>query len=251
MNPIFLLKQTNFSKTIWWKLKIDISGYQNETGNQLITEILNGRKFRLVGSDIKRNEISLKSRILIQLFEDGYICWIDLVNLKFEKFNNAKEREIRFQEFYIQKKMPSILSWIFIQYQRANYYKWGGTIGPNFDCSGLIQTAFLQQNIFIPRDSYQMKHFCKHLFDFPEDVNMLQMGDLLFFGNKNHCDHVGIYFKNGLYYHSSGIDTGRNGIALDSLYSSDNNDVITNYYQSRLLSAGRVIRSYRWDKTLR
>ena len=43
-NPISLFKQTNFSKTIWWKLKVNISGYQNETENKLVTEILKNRR---------------------------------------------------------------------------------------------------------------------------------------------------------------------------------------------------------------
>ena len=29
-NRVSLFKQNNFSKTIWWKLKVNISGYQNE-----------------------------------------------------------------------------------------------------------------------------------------------------------------------------------------------------------------------------
>ena len=44
-NPISLFKQTNFSKTIWWKLKVNISGYQNETEDKLVTEIFKNRIF--------------------------------------------------------------------------------------------------------------------------------------------------------------------------------------------------------------
>ena len=51
-NPISLLKQTNFSKTIWWKLKVNISGYQNETEDRLVTEIFKNRKFRLLYPNI-------------------------------------------------------------------------------------------------------------------------------------------------------------------------------------------------------
>ena len=47
-NPISLFKQTNFSKTIWWKLKVNISGYQNEIDNKLVTEIFKNRMFRLI-----------------------------------------------------------------------------------------------------------------------------------------------------------------------------------------------------------
>ena len=74
-------------------------------------------------------------------------------------------------------------------------------------------------------------------------------GDILFFGNKNKCDHVGIYKGDGLYYHSSGIDYGRNGIGIDTL--KDTNDKISLHYQSKLISAGRIVRSYRWNKSIR
>ena len=47
-DPISLFKQTNFSNTIWWKLKVNISGFQNETENKLVTEIFKNRIFRLI-----------------------------------------------------------------------------------------------------------------------------------------------------------------------------------------------------------
>ena len=142
-----------------------------------------------------------------------------------------------------------ILDWIKDRSEVKNKYLWGGTLGPDFDCSGLIQTAFLNHKIFIPRDSYQIKSFCRHLFNFTEKNKSLQKGDILFFGNKNKCDHVGIYKGDGLYYHSSGIDYGRNGIGIDTL--KDTNDKISLHYQSKLISAGRIIRSYRWNRTIR
>ena len=125
----------------------------------------------------------------------------------------------------------------------------GGTLGPNFDCSGLIQTAFLKHRIHIPRDSHQIKSFCRHLFYFKDHYGDLQSGDLLFFGTELKCDHIGIYKGNGLYYHCSGKKFGRNGIGLDSLNEANNK--ISLHYKSKLISAGRVVRNYRWDRTIR
>ena len=142
-----------------------------------------------------------------------------------------------------------ILNWIKDQSKLKNKYLWGGTLGPNFDCSGLIQTAFLNHEIYIPRDSYQIKSFCKHLFNFTENNYLLKKGDILFFGNNKKCDHVGIYKGDGLYYHSSGRDFGRNGIGLDTLKQTNNKTSL--YYQSKLISAGRVVRNYRCDRTIR
>ena len=247
-NPISLFKQTNFSKTIWWKLKANISGYQNEIGDILVTQIFKNRLFRLLYPNIDRYNHKF-SRILVQLYEDGYICWINLDGLIIEKYELRKTKSFKNEHFFIKDKITSILKWIKNQAELTNEYLWGGTLGPNFDCSGLIQTAFLKHHIHIPRDSYQIKSFCKHLFYFKDSYEALQPGDLLFFGNEEKCDHIGIYKGDGLYYHSSGKDFGRNGIGLDTLKHS--NDKISLHYKSKLISAGRVVRSYRWDRTIR
>tara|TARA_Y100001970_G_scaffold166805_1_gene204240 strand:- start:5 stop:763 length:759 start_codon:yes stop_codon:yes gene_type:complete len=248
INPISLFKQTNFSNTIWWKLKVNISGYQNETKNNLVTEILKNRIFKLIYPNSSQSTKKI-SRILVQLFEDGYICWIDLNKLVVEKYEFKKDSFLLYDYYLIQKKIPLILNWIRDQSKLKNRYLWGGTLGPDFDCSGLIQTAFLKHKIYIPRDSHQIKSFCKHLFNFKGNYNSLKKGDILFFGNKEKCDHVGIYRGDGFYYHSSGNDFGRNGIGLDTL--KETNDKISMHYKSKLISAGRVIRGYRWDRTIR
>ena len=247
-DPISLFKQTNFSKTIWWKLKVNISGYQNETKNNLVTEICKNRNFKLLYPNIHQQTKQF-SRILVQLYEDGYICWINLDGLIIEKYELRKTINLKTEHSFIKEKVPLILKWIQDQSELNNEYLWGGTLGPNFDCSGLIQTAFFKHHIHIPRDSFQIKSFCKHLFYFKESYLTLQTGDLLFFGNNEKCDHIGIYKGDGLYYHSSGKEFGRNGIGLDTLKKS--NDKISLHYKSKLISAGRIVREYRWDRTIR
>ena len=153
-NAISLFKQTNFSKTIWWKVKINISGYQNETENNLVTEIVKNRTFRLIYPSLYQSKYKF-SRILVQFYEDGYVCWIDLDKLSFEKYD-FKNSIVECDQISIQAKIPLILNWIQDRSKVKNIYLWGGTSGPNFDCSGLIQTAFLNHEIYIPRDSYQI-----------------------------------------------------------------------------------------------
>ncbi len=251
MNPLLLFNQTNFSQTNWWKLKINTFGYRDEIGNDLVTEIAKDRCFRILESDLKRKNLNSKSRYLVQLYEDGYLCWININQIQIEKYSNDHKKKFECDELFIKNKIPVILKWIYSQSKKINKYKWGGTLGPNYDCSGLIQMAFMKEDIYLPRDSYQMMSFCRHLFDFPGNIELLQMGDLLFFGDNNICNHVGIYSDNGYYYHSSGIEFGRNGIAQDSLIASKNDDQISTYYRAKLICAGRIIRSYKWDKTLR
>ena len=179
------------------------------------------------------------------------MCWVNINDLRIEKYETIANRLFLNDKKSIQEKTPKILDWIKKQSRKSNFYLWGGTAGPNYDCSGLIQTAFLKSNIFIPRDSFQMKIFCEHLFNFPEDISVLKMGDILFFGEDKKCNHVGIYYSKGKYFHSSGKDNGRDGIALDSIIHLEGSDKISKYYRSRLISAGRVTKSYLWNKTIR
>ena len=250
MNTLLLFNQTNFSTSNWWKLKSNTVGYKDELGSQIVTEIAKNRCFRIVEVDLKRKKI-FKSRYLVQLFEDGYLCWINIQGLEIERFSNYFQKRFICSELFIQNKIPFILDWIDLQSKEINKYRWGGTLGPDFDCSGLIQAAFMMQEIFIPRDSYQIMRFCRHLFNFPGKTDQLKMGDLLFFGNNNVCNHVAIYYQNGIYYHSSGVEFGRNGISKEKIYESEYDDETSRYYRSKLICAGRVTRSYIWNKPLR
>ena len=67
-DPISLFKQTNFSKTIWWKLKVNISGYQNETDNKLATEIFKNRIFKLIYPNVHQN--IHKFQLVMQVLHD-------------------------------------------------------------------------------------------------------------------------------------------------------------------------------------
>ena len=108
IDPISLFKQTNFSNTIWWKVKINISGYQNETENNLVTEIVKNRIFRLIYPSLYQSKNKLL-RILVQFYEDGYVCWVDLDKLSIEKFN-FKNSLIESDQILIQAKIPLILN---------------------------------------------------------------------------------------------------------------------------------------------
>ena len=106
-NPISLFKQTNFSKTIWWKSKVNISGYQNETENKLVTEIFKNRIFRLIYPNTYQYDHKF-SRILVQLYEDGYVCWINLDGLIIEKYDLSETESLKNENFIIKDKITYV-----------------------------------------------------------------------------------------------------------------------------------------------
>ena len=80
-------------------------------------------------------------------------------------------------------------------------YLWGGKSRFGFDCSGFVQTVFFTFGIKLPRDSYQQMDY-KGLVEikYPK----AQVGDLLFFFDNKHVNHVAISIGNEEIIHSSG-----------------------------------------------
>ena len=220
-----------------WELIVDVNGYKNEVTDELSTQAKSGRKFEIVDT-LKHCKKDVQ-KVKVKLLEDGYTCFLSVKDLE----NNALSIQTWCPHLLnrneIKSKLPKVLQWIEKASKHKNHYLWGGTIGPNFDCSGLIQSSFASEGIWLPRDAYQQEKFCKSIKFNVDTFDELIPGDLIFFGNKKKCTHVGLYKGNQLYWHSSGSKNGRNGIGLDHLQPTRKNKVSI-FYRSILRSIGRV-----------
>ncbi len=244
-----LLTKASFVSGSLWKLRINIDGFKSENSDELATQASIGRSFQLISclkSNFKNKEII--DRVKVRLLEDDYICWFRFSELT----HNASKIESWESKFFTEEKIiskiPRILSWTKAAKKMSDAYLWGGTIGPNFDCSGLVQSAFASSGIWIPRDAYQQEKFCKNVASNIEALGEeLKPGDLLFFGSSEKCTHVGLHIENGFYIHSSGVTDGHNGIEIDGLFPSNLGE-IASFYRSQFRSAGRVISCYRSEQ---
>ena len=218
-----------------WRLRSNVNGYSRATGHGLTTQANQGRSFRILKV--------VGSRLQVMLLDDGYQCWIDqdAVIGKAELRGAWKPRLLTAAE--IERRIPNVLAWSERVEQHPNSYLWGGTTEPDMDCSGLMQMAFASQNIWIPRDAYQQEQFCQPIAVTPGACHLLRPGDLIFFGSRQRCTHVGLHLGNGRYRHSSGEEHGRNGIGIDSLQPQDNHPVAC-HYRAELRGAGRVVRCH-------
>jgi hypothetical protein len=218
-----------------WRLRSNVNGYSRATGHGLTTQANQGRSFRILKV--------VGSRLQVMLLDDGYQCWIDqdAVIGKAELRGAWKPRLLTAAE--IERRIPNVLAWSERVEQQPNSYLWGGTTEPDMDCSGLMQMAFASQNIWIPRDAYQQEQFCQPIAVSPGACHLLRPGDLIFFGSRQRCTHVGLHLGNGRYRHSSGKEHGRNGIGIDSLQPQDNHPVAC-HYRTELRGAGRVVRCH-------
>ena len=247
-----LLTKASFVLGSLWKLRINIDGFKSENSDELVTQASIGRSFQLIDcfkSNFKNEEII--DRVKVRLLEDDYLCWFRFSELIHKASKIESWESDSLTEEKIISKIPRILSWTIAAKKMNNQYLWGGTIGPNFDCSGLVQSAFASSGIWIPRDAYQQEKFCKNVaLDIEALGDELRPGDLLFFGSTEKCTHVGLHIENGFYIHSSGASDGHNGIEIDGLFHS-NLGKIASFYRSKFRSAGRVMSSYQSEKPLR
>ena len=244
-----LLTKSSFVLGSLWKLRINIDGFKSENSDELVTQASIGRSFQLIDclrSNFKDKEII--DRVKVRLLEDDYICWFRFSELTHQASKIESWEFELFTEERIFSRIPAILSWTKAAKKISNEYLWGGTLGPNFDCSGLVQSAFASSGIWIPRDAYQQEKFCKNIdLDVEAFGKDLKPGDLLFFGSSEKCTHVGLHIENGFYIHSSGVTDGHNGIEIDGLFQP-NLGKIASFYRSKFRSAGRVISCYQSEK---
>ncbi len=105
-------------------------------------------------------------------------------------------------------------------------YRWGGTTGDGFDCSGFVQTIFARAGYALPR---QAKNQIRVGEPVPDEE--IAPGDLVFFSTyARGASHVGIYLGNGEFIHAS---SGEGAVTVTPLSKR--------YYVNRYLGARRVL----------
>ncbi|MEW6498481.1 MAG: C40 family peptidase [Cyanobacteriota bacterium] len=210
---------------------VNLNLYDSPNCTRLATQAAVGRHLQfLTGMQVEEG-------LEVRLCEDGYAAWLRVQDLAELEKAETRYSAIAVSLDQIQERIPEVIAFTKQAMQQPNYYLWGGTVAPNYDCSGLMQAAFAASGIWLPRDSYQQADFTQ-----PVEFDQLQPGDLVFFAKAERVNHVGLYLGDGYYIHSSGKDTGRNGIAIDKL--SDEGDEIANAYFRQFVKAGRVVASY-------
>ncbi|MFM8524904.1 MAG: NlpC/P60 family protein [Cyanobacteriota bacterium] len=226
-----------------WRLQAAVNGYERPSGHSLATQAGPGRHLRLLPPPSWPITPPGSGRRWVQLLEDGYRCWLHAGDLLGIAVAAPEPRPRMFNATLIRAHQPAVLAWALAARRIPNRYLWGGCLGPDFDCSGLIQAAFAASGIWIPRDAYQQERFCQPLAVRPGDHRLLVPGDLIFFGTPQRCTHVGLHLEDGHYLHSSGAAHGRDGLGIDNL-SPRNSDPVSTHYRNQLRGAGRLLRSH-------
>ncbi len=103
-------------------------------------------------------------------------------------------------------------------------YQWGGASPRGFDCSGLVQYAYSNAGLQLPRTAAAQMNAVT-----PLTLENAEAGDLLFFRDGKRTSHVAIYLGQGRFVHAP--STGKS-VSLDSFSNT--------YWRMRFARAGRV-----------
>ncbi len=110
-------------------------------------------------------------------------------------------------------------------------YKWGGTDGNGFDCSGLIQFAYEDNGLLVPRVSRDQARVGMQV---ERSVASLLPGDILGFSVEGGgVTNVGLYVGDGRFIHSAS-----GGVKLSSLTATDTE---SRWWQRRWVMVRRII----------
>ena len=208
-----------------------INLYQSPACDGLVTQVDVGNHLRLL--EVAKNQAVLR----VCSCKDDYPGWISATHLEALTLASEPYRAPMLSAAEIHAKIPAVVAFAHTAMAAENEYLWGGATAPNYDCSGLVQAAFMSAGVQLPRDSYQQEDFTQRIAK-----EELQAGDLIFFGTPERTTHVALYIDDGNYIHSSGKDKGHNKIGVDSI--TDLSHPVSQGYYELIRCFGRVVKSY-------
>ncbi|EKV02036.1 cell wall-associated hydrolase, invasion-associated protein [Leptolyngbya sp. PCC 7375] len=208
--------------------------YKAPTAAELVTQAAAGRQLKITAIEA--------DSLHVMLCADDYPGWLRLGDVDALDLASAPYHALMVTRPDVEQAIPGAIAFAEAAMAVPNEYLWGGTVAPNYDCSGLVQAAFAAVGVPLPRDSYQQEDFTDTI-----EIGELLPGDLIFFGTPERTTHVALHLDQGRYIHSSGKDQGRNGIGIDSIFDLSN--PVSQAFHIQYRCCGRIMKGYEPQKT--
>jgi cell wall-associated NlpC family hydrolase len=148
------------SNSVEYQCKENLNLYDSPQCDRLATQAAAGRHLRLQQQDLNVDR-DRSTAIRVQLCEDDYPAWLAIADMDQIKPAPCPYQPQVISPEIIQQRLPQVITFTHQAMKTPNQYLWGGTVGPNYDCSGLMQAAFASVGIWIPRDAYQQQAFAQ------------------------------------------------------------------------------------------
>jgi cell wall-associated NlpC family hydrolase len=220
-----------------YRCTLDLNLYQSPACDSLVTQAAAGRYVQILSEPVADPGNLSQQAVSVRLSEDDYPGWLAVADLPHLTAVAVPYQPAVLTAAEVQSRIPGAIAFAQAAMATPNTYLWGGTVAPNYDCSGLMQAAFAAMGVWLPRDAYQQEAFTQAIA-----LDDLHPGDLVFFGTPIKATHVGLYLGEDTYIHSSGQDQGRNGIGCDRV--SGQGHPVSQRYHAQWRGAGRIFRSY-------
>ena len=182
---------------------------------EVVNEVLRGETLFLL------HAVDAERRMYWCHAPDGYVGWIraeDVERVNGKRLAQALSPNASSPDPRIEAIIASAQSKVGLP------YIWGGRSDEGVDCSGLVQTAFASQGIYLPRDAEQQAIVGK-LVATRWHRDALRRGDVLFFmGRRGTVSHTAIYLGDDQYIESSGRVKISSFRADDDGYSRSRDD---------------------------
>ncbi len=150
------------SDIVEYQCKNNLNLYDSPQCNRLATQAAAGRHLRLLSTDLNVDPHQTTA-IQVKLCEDDYPGWLAKSDVdKIEPATHPYQPQTLSTD-EISQRLSEVIAFTHQAMNTPNQYLWGGTVGPNYDCSGLMQAAFASVGIWIPRDAYQQQAFAEAL----------------------------------------------------------------------------------------
>ena len=119
-----------------WRLSGPINLHSQPQGPGLATQAWAGRHLEILSPE---RAPTPGQRLRVRLLEDGYPGWMDPAALLGRAVASDRPQAPCLPRSAIARRLPQVLAFANAAQQLPNTYLWGGSLGPDYDCSGLLQ----------------------------------------------------------------------------------------------------------------